>query len=282
MEKEIEFLSFWKANDCRKYSYKHTKIKRKEGAIVNEKIKEKVIALKVMDVYKDSYLIEWQEFQQTWKKNFLDGIMNKIIPENKLIFSIAYLTDEEGAFEELVESAQLDEQVNLLKKELAKIGESEIEMELLDATFSKEILMNKMLKTILIFHYPYGESFANPPVIESMELANPLMPNNNIPGEYIYTLIYYNEETGIGEIEVEKKYDQNELNKVIKATLVDLHSKIAKNRKDKGEAPKFIAQEKFWYKVNFHSGWIIAMKHEKYFLTKNDEAIDRTEFKLLE
>lgn len=191
------------------------------------------------------------------------------------IFLLGYTTTKSGVIDELTDTEELDERVEAVIEHLKSIGENEKMKLVLEQTITPEMISSKFLKVLNFFHLPYNEEFSlKEELIEEFQLPNKIIEENKISGEWRNSLIYLDENTGIGEIQIDKKYDQQTLNNSVKNTLIDIDERLERSR-DVDKIPLFVATESFWYKVNFNSGWILDFKYEKVYLGKDQENITR-------
>ena len=276
----LKFISNWKAEERREYLVSKLKVKKLKEAIVSEKETKNIISIYVDKSTENGYLIDWDKFKTT--ESFLKKIFRKIfrfrIGE---IFSLSYETNKAGNIEELIDTDDLDFQIQLVEETLKEKWKTENEQAFIEDTMDSGMVKARLLKTVEIFHFPYGKEFTEDGKVEAKEIPNLMMKENDFPVELINTLIYYDEETQIGEVQIERKYDQLALNKIMKETLTEIDTKLAINRNPE-QAPLFVNSETFWYKVDFKSGWIINAKYEKVHMTKEGENIEQIEIALME
>jgi hypothetical protein len=274
----IHFNSNWKEGEIKEYQLIKKKIKTEKGIEISRKETSKIIEIQVLESNDTSDLLKWTEFEDS--KSLISRLFFKIFKERlDEIFSISYRTNKSGIINELVDKKDLYKQIQLLKKQLKKIGNTHQEKELLESALDDEVISTHLLKSMFVFHFPYGEAFSETPIMKDIQMANPFSEGNKFPGKIINSYLYIDKASQIGEIQIEKKYDQPALNKAMKATLSEIDIKLEKSRKE--ELPLFVATEIFTYKVNLASSSIINGKYEKVLLSKNFENTETVEFQLI-
>lgn len=271
----LYFTSKWNKDEIKEYKLVKKKIKIENGVEISKRETTKIIQIQILKSNDGSDLIRWTEFEDS--KNLFSRIFLKLFKERlNEAFTISYTTVL-GVIDELIDKKDLDFEINLLKKQLSQIGKANQEKQLIEESISDEVILSRLLKSMYIFHFPYDEEFSEPPLIEDIEMANPFMKGNKLPGQLINSLLYLDESKKIGEIQIEKKYDQSALNKIMKETLTEIDIKLEKNRK-KETLPLFVATEIFNYKIDLESNWFIEAKYEKVMLSENQENIETIEF----
>ena len=272
----LHFTSKWNKGEIKEYKFVKRKIKIENGTEISRKETTKIIQIQILKSEPESDLIRWTEFDDS--KSLISRIFLKLFKERlDETFTISYTTIS-GVIDELVEKKDLDFEIKLLKKQLSQIGKTNQEKELIEEAISDEVVLSRLLKPLYIFHFPYDEEFSEPPLIEEIEMANPFIKGNKLPGQLINSLLYLDETKKVGEIRIEKKYDQSALNKVTKEILTEIDIKLEKNR-NKENLPLFVATEIFNYKIDLDSNWVVNGKYEKVMLSKNQENIETIEFK---
>lgn len=276
----LHFSSKWSKDEINEYKFVTKKKKFENGSVTSKKEISKIIEIQVVKSDNESNLLKWTEFEDS--KSLISRIFLKLFKERlDETFTISYTTTKSGMIDELVDRKDLDDQIQLLKKQLDTIGKTHQEKELIEDAINDEVILSRLLKSMYIFHFPYDEEFSKTPLIEDIQMPNPFMKGNEIPGQLINTLLYFDEVKQIGEIQIEKKYDQSVLNKIMKETLNEIGNKLEKNRKKDDKVPLFVATEIFNYKINLESGWIISGKYEKVLMSKNQENTETIKFSLI-
>jgi len=276
----LHFKSNWKKGEVNEYKFIKRKTKVENGNEISKKETSKIIEIEVLKSDKESDLLKWTEFEGS--KSLISRIFLKFFKERlDKTFTISYTTTKYGIIDGLVDKEDLEYQTQFLKKQLDIISKTPQEKGLIKDAINDDVIYSRLLKSLYIFHFPYDEEFSEIPLIENIQMANPFMKDNELPGQIINSLLYKDEIKRIGEIQIEKKYDQSLLNAKMKKTLTEIGVKLEKNRKKREKVPLFVATEIFNYKINLDSNWIISGKYEKVLMSKNQENTETIEFKLL-
>lgn len=263
----------WKKGEERHYKLSRSKVRTKDELEITRDTKIKYLEIEVIDSSDDSYVLEWSEFNETTNrfKRFTENVLGFRLHHT---FNITYKTNKQGTLEEILDAEELERQVEIARKMML---ESHPTGKDIDQILSKDLIIARLLTKINIFHLPYEIEFSEETEIVKSEFKNHLMRGNDLPGEVTYSLIYFDEESQVGEFEIKKQYQQTALNEKINQTVFNIGERLGKVNKE-GKLPPFSITERFWYKFDFARGWILKGKYEKGYLIEGQDTIDEIVF----
>lgn len=272
----IIIQSKWKKGDERQYKIYKSKIKIKDNVELSRKTSIKYLEIDVLKLKDDHYVLEWSEFKETTNRfrKFIEKILGFRLDDD---INVKYKTNKYGSIEEILNKDFIKQYVEDVRN---LVTEGKENKDAIKEIISEEVIVNKLLQKLNFFHLPYGMEFSEDSITEQYDFKNLIMDENDIPGEIKYNLIYFDKTKKIGEIEIEKKYFQIALNQNIDETVKNISEKLG-NDKKQGKVPPFAVTERYWYKMDFNTGWIIKGKYEKGFLADGQDVIDELVFEII-
>lgn len=271
--------SNWSEGDIKKYRLTRKKIKLSSERVVSSKETIRYVVLEVLKCNPDSQLIKWTEYRES--KRLISRLLNKFFGKGlDEVFSITYTTTESGVIEEFVDREDLDLQIKVLENQLEEVGNTNQEKKFIKESISNDIILASILKPLQIFHFPYDEEFSETGVVEYIHIKNPFMPDNELPCQIINSIFYFDESIMTGEVQIERKYDQVELNRRMKDTLTSIGARLEKNMSTKERFDPFVITEFFIYKIDLKTGWLFNGKYERVLISGEEEKTEVYEFTL--
>lgn len=266
----------WKKGDEKQYKFITNKISFEGNTKKVLSSQTKIIEIDVLKNTESESTIDWTEYTppKNWFQRFL---ANKLGIYTNFSIDFKYRTDEHGAIEEIIIDDNLTSYLKEIQMELKnKVDGNEVLTDLL----TQEYILRKITPKIKLFHLPYGLDFSDDVFNDNTEFENMIFEDLGLPRKINSSIVYFDEKTSIGEIQFEKKYDQLAL----KENLEESISRLRNFDKDESNSklPPLAITERYWYKINYSTGWLLNAKYERGIMTKLTDNIQEINIELIE
>lgn len=265
----------WKKGDEKQYKIVTNKFSIKDNVKEVQNSRTKIIEIEILKDSELDSIVDWTEYYppKSWFQKMLQRTLG-IYTNFSIDFN--YKTDAYGALEEFIMDESLEGRLKLIQEEIkGNVNEGEK----LNRFLTEEFILKKITRGITLFHIPYGIEFSRDVFEENTEFHNLVFEDLGMPGEINYSLIYFDENSSIGEVELEKKYNQLELKEKLGESLSRFN--VWNEDEITTKIPPLAITERYWYKLNFSTGWIVQAKYERGILTKEKDNILEINFECL-
>lgn len=282
----VSLMPAWQDGDEVKYDIYYSMTRYEEQATVRQENINYKMTITTLDSLESGHIFSWEFTGANYKASVVpqeekyNDIITRLIEGSKIV----YKTDKSGAFSEFMnyqsvkmhfatktyqKALELEHNKSLDKKDFISAVESKLK--------SRRDIEKQYERMMMIFHAPYGMVYKKDSTIIVDGEVSGIFGDLPLNSHNEFSLLSVDTTSKQCFIEILQEYDEESLKKALSKIM---KSKKSSNTFSTDELPEIRVFDKARYTVNYITGRIESLAHERKIIEGNTLAIENTIFTL--